>query len=212
MRSTGPTSDAKGHGRALRRMINQVEVPKRNPYLGIICTAASQGQAGDADVRPMETATERRTAIAEVRLFRGLEPEQIAAVEELAETITVPANHTIFEVDEPGDRLYIVVHGKVRILLPLSIGGEEALAMLGPGEAFGIMSAIDSLAERRSATARSTEACTLYTIDRTRFHELLEANHNIGYLVMRNLVKIMTSQLRASNDKIQFLTAAGSFG
>lgn len=65
----------------------------------------------------------------------------------------------IFREGEIGDKLFLILEGKVRILRTVPGMGDEALAVLGPGEAFGEMSLIDYFP--RSADAIAHENCRL---------------------------------------------------
>ena len=68
----------------------------------------------------------------------------------------------IFQYGDPGDKLFIMLEGKVRISREVAGMGEEALAVLGPGEVFGEMSLLDE--SPRSADARVHERCRLLVI------------------------------------------------
>src|SRR5262249_52845009 len=81
----------------------------------------------------------------------------------------------IFAERDPGDALYAVARGKVRISRHLA-GGEEALAILGPGEIFGEMAVLDPEATGRSADARAHEEATLLVLTRGRFEGLERAD------------------------------------
>jgi CRP/FNR family cyclic AMP-dependent transcriptional regulator len=84
----------------------------------------------------------------------------------------------IFREGDPGDALYVVARGRVRISRRLA-GGEEALAILGPGEIFGEMAILDSASAGRSADARAHEEALLLELTRARF-ERLEASDPEG--------------------------------
>ena len=81
----------------------------------------------------------------------------------------------IFAEGDPGDALYVVARGRVRISRQLA-GGEEALAILGPGELFGEMALLDPAATGRSADARAHEEASLLVLTRERFEGLERAD------------------------------------
>ena len=88
-----------------------------------------------------------------------------------AEERRFPAEAVIFREGDAGDALYAVVKGRVRISRRLA-GGEEALAILGPGEIFGEMAVLDPESGGRSADARAHEDATLLALGRERFERL----------------------------------------
>ncbi len=66
----------------------------------------------------------------------------------------------------PATKLYLILEGKVRISRDVPGMGEEALAVLGPGQIFGEMALLDE--SPRSADARVHERCQLLAIPKRR--------------------------------------------
>ncbi|MEO8431413.1 MAG: cyclic nucleotide-binding domain-containing protein [Acidobacteriota bacterium] len=88
-----------------------------------------------------------------------------------AEERRYPAEALIFREGDPGDALYAVASGRVRIARHIA-GGEEALAILGPGEIFGEMAVLNPGAGGRSADARAHEQAVLLELGSDRFDRL----------------------------------------
>lgn len=88
-----------------------------------------------------------------------------------AEERSYPAESLIFSEGDKGDSFYVVARGRVRISRRIA-GGEEALAILGPGEIFGEMAILDASAAGRSADARAHEDALLLMLTRNRFEGL----------------------------------------
>lgn len=148
-------------------------------------------------------------ALSNMNLFRGLADaglERIAAIagEESHETETF-----VFHEGEMGDKLYLILEGKVRISRNLPGMGEEALAVLGPGEAFGEMSLIDDTP--RSADALVHERVRLLVITREAFEDLLFVHKDLAYEILWNFVKTLSGRLRDANDKMAFMTVTARF-
>jgi CRP-like cAMP-binding protein len=77
----------------------------------------------------------------------------------------------IFHVGDPGDALFIIVVGEVKISLPSETGEEAILATLRAGDVFGELALLDGAPRSASATALSvTETVVL---PRDRFRELI---------------------------------------
>lgn len=92
-----------------------------------------------------------------------------------AEERSYPAEALIFREGDAGDVLYAIARGRVRISRQIG-GGEEALAILGPGEIFGEMAILDPEATGRSADARAHEEVLLLELTRPRFEGLEKAD------------------------------------
>lgn len=86
-------------------------------------------------------------------LFAALDPEGAAALRaSLAET-EVAKGEVLFIEGEPGDRMYVIVDGKVKLGQTSTDGRESLLGVLGPGEMFGELSLFDPGLRTSTATA-----------------------------------------------------------
>jgi CRP-like cAMP-binding protein len=148
-------------------------------------------------------------ALASIHLFRGLTTRGLERIAAIAEDETHEANTLVFREGDPGSKLYLILEGKVRISRNLAGMGEEALAVLGPGEAFGEMSLIDDAS--RSADAHVHERCRMLVISREAFEDLLFIHKDLAYEILWNFVKTLTQRLRETNDKMAFLSVTGRF-
>jgi len=144
-----------------------------------------------------------------MNLFRGLVPEALERIAAIASQEAFKANALIFKEGDVGDKLYLILEGKVRISRQLSGMGEEALAILGVGEAFGEMSLIDDTP--RSADARAHEAVKLLVITREAFEDLLFIHKDLAFEILWNFIKTLSARLREANDKMAFMTMTGRF-
>ncbi|MGH7293416.1 MAG: cyclic nucleotide-binding domain-containing protein, partial [Polyangiaceae bacterium] len=106
----------------------------------------------DSLAPPDVPLTEREEQLARVPFFNGLTPEALALIARATGEESHATGTKIFQYGDPGDKLFILLEGKVRISREIAGMGEEALAVLGPGEVFGEMSLIDEAP--RSADAR----------------------------------------------------------
>ena len=95
------------------------------------------------------------------------------------------AGQIVFEEGTPGDKMYVVLQGKVS----LAVRG-RSIATIGPGELVGEMALVDSRA--RSATAEAETDCRLAVVDQKRFLFLVQSAPTFAIHVMR----VMTERLR----------------
>lgn len=147
--------------------------------------------------------------LANMNLFRGLSAEGLERIAAIAGEETHEAGGIVFREGETGDKLYLILEGKVRISRNLAGMGEEALAVLGPGEAFGEMSLIDDTP--RSADALVHERARLLVITREAFEDLLFVHKDLAYEILWNFVKTLSGRLREANDKMAFMTVTAKF-
>ena len=87
----------------------------------------------------MITTVEKVLFLKSIDLFRGLPGEELATIAEIAEEQPFAAGDPVFAEGEPGDALYLLVEGAVKV----HRGGEQ-LAQLGARDVFGEMAVLDS--------------------------------------------------------------------
>ncbi|MBM3123506.1 MAG: Crp/Fnr family transcriptional regulator [Chloroflexi bacterium] len=139
-----------------------------------------------------------RNLLSEIQFFEGLTPSQLDWVAQRAHRRIFAAGTNVLTVDQPGEAVYVILHGTVKIHVEQ---GERdvILSILGSGDLLGEMSLIDSVG--RSASAVTLEDSLMLWMDRTTFTHLLE---NVPP-VARNLVRILSARVRLSDQMIQAL-------
>lgn len=149
------------------------------------------------------------TALSTINLFEGIEPAGLREIAAIASEESHRLGEIIFKEGSTGGALYMILEGKVRVSREVSGMGEEALAVLTPGDAFGEMALIDDFP--RSADVRVHERCRLLVISKEALEDLLFLNRDLAYEILWNFVKILSSRLRETNDKMTFLSVTGKF-
>jgi CRP-like cAMP-binding protein len=152
---------------------------------------------------------DRIDQLSRVDLFSGLKPQGLELIAKVATEETHAAGTKIFQHGDAGDKLYLILDGKVRISREVPGMGEEALAVLGPGQVFGEMALLDESA--RSADARVHERCRVLAIPKDGFDDLLFLHKDLAYEVLWSIVRMLVSRLRETNDKLTFLSVSGKF-
>src|ERR1700730_9827358 len=113
-----------------------------------------------------------------VPLFASLDSKATA---ELGEYLTIhdyPKSATIFRNGDPGDAMYLIDVGKVRISITDADGHVVTLAELGPGNFFGEMSMLDG--QGRSANAIIIEDARLAKLTREDFLSFVDSDPRIA--------------------------------
>lgn len=132
-----------------------------------------------------------------VHLFAGLSEAELVQLAGICGEETHPADSLIVEQNTTGHKMYIIAQGSVEVFIR-GLEEESVLVYLGQGQVFGEMALLDK--GYRSASVRSTlEGCKLYLLDYQKFNELVRANQNIGFIVMRNLASDLAFKLRHRN-------------
>ena len=142
-------------------------------------------------------------------MFKGLTPAALELISRVASEETHTLGTKIFQHGDPGDKLYILLEGKVRISREIPGIGEEALAVLGPGAVFGEMALLDEAT--RSADARVHERCRLLALSKDAFEDLLFLHKDLAYEVLWSVVRMLVQRLRETTDKLTFLSVTGKF-
>jgi CRP-like cAMP-binding protein len=134
--------------------------------------------------------------------FEGLTDEECREILQIC-TITRVAHGTIiFEEGSFGDQCYVVIKGKVRVSKLIPGVGEEALAVLNPGDYFGEMALLDDFP--RSAHAIASTDADLLTISKSDLDELLFFNRDIAYKMLWTFCRTLSARLRDTNARVAF--------
>lgn len=145
----------------------------------------------------------------QAQIFKDLDDGELARVAEVCKEQKYLSAKTIFKEGEPGNRLYIIADGEVRISRQIPGSGEEALAVLKKGTLFGEMAIFDQ--SERSTDAIANTDCTLITISRSDFELLIDFNRDIAYKVLWAVVRLLSSRLRVTNDNLRSFLAMSMF-
>lgn len=144
--------------------------------------------------------------LSEISLLRGLNPEDLSWLNHRLHRTTAPAGSNIAFAEQPGEVVYIILEGTVKIHVEQLDGTDVILAILGPGDTVGEMSLVDSAG--RSASVVTLEECTLLWMERSTFQECLQRMPTVTH----NLVGILCNRLRLANEQIQALATLDIYG
>ena len=139
-----------------------------------------------------------RTAdfLSTVPLLSGLGNAELGRFAEDAREKTFAKGAVILVADDPGDSLFIVRAGRVKVVLVGEDGREVILGMLGVGEHFGELSLIDS--RPRSAHVIAVEDSTLIVLRREDFRRRIEESPTVAWALMQELSR----RLRRADEQI----------
>jgi CRP/FNR family transcriptional regulator, cyclic AMP receptor protein len=111
----------------------------------------------------------KRDMLRSVSLFETLSDRELAAVEQLADTVDVPAGHVLMRQGASGGEMFVIASGEVVV----DRDGNE-VATLGPGSVVGEMALLSE--GPRTATVTTTEPSTLFVLAHREFHSLMHTS------------------------------------
>jgi CRP/FNR family cyclic AMP-dependent transcriptional regulator len=135
-------------------------------------------------------------ALARIPLFEGLPRSEASGLLEHLHQRTFPAGASVLLAEQPGEAVYVIVSGSVKVHALSPDGTEVVLAVLGAGETLGEMSAADSLG--RSAGVLTLEETALLWMDRRTF----AASVASSAVLSRNLARILSKRVRVANARL----------
>jgi CRP/FNR family transcriptional regulator/CRP/FNR family cyclic AMP-dependent transcriptional regulator len=120
-----------------------------------------------------------------VPLFANLDDESLRELEQAARPRSFRAGEIIFHRDDPGQMLYVIKQGKVRIYITSPDGQEVTLAVFGPGDYFGELAILDG--RPRSASAIALDVVETQALQRGDFIAAVNRHPRIAIQVMQAL-------------------------
>jgi CRP/FNR family cyclic AMP-dependent transcriptional regulator len=154
----------------------------------------------------MTAAAPLVAALATIPFFAGLDPAALDRVAGGMRSRRFRRGEVIFHLGDPGDALFIIVSGAVKISLPAETGEEAILATLRPGNVFGELALLDGAP--RSATATSIEPVETLVLPRERFRELIATEPTIRDALLASLAMELR-RLTTHVEELHFLDITG---
>jgi CRP-like cAMP-binding protein len=129
-------------------------------------------------------------------LLGAIPKEDLQALVKLARVRSWQPGHVLFQRGDPGDGLYAIVSGQVRIVLEGANGAEVTVRLLATGDVFGEFSVLDGAP--RSATAVTNTAVRTLHITAAAFDEWLAAHPAVA----RHMLAQLAQRVRTTNDQL----------
>jgi CRP-like cAMP-binding protein len=146
---------------------------------------------------------DKRQLLASVPIFAGLAERELDQLLSATTTKRLAAKDVLFRKGDPGNQLYAVLKGRLKILAAGADGKEVVFGINGPGEVIGEIALMDS--EPRSATVLAMEACELLTLHRRDLIPFLEKHPKVTI----ELAAVLAARLRNLSEHTEdalFLT------
>jgi CRP/FNR family transcriptional regulator, cyclic AMP receptor protein len=133
-------------------------------------------------------------ALAHASLFSALDEDAAAALRATMLPVDLPRGNVLFSEGDPGDRLYVINDGKIKLGATSSDGRETLLAILGPGEMFGELSFFDP--GPRNATAVALTDVSLLGVGHIALEPWLTGRPEVA----ASLLGALARRLRRTNE------------
>jgi CRP-like cAMP-binding protein len=134
--------------------------------------------------------------LANAGIFQGVEAQAAEALSQQLETVDYPRGSAIFSEGELGDRLYIIIDGKVKVGRHSPDGRENLLAVMGPADMFGELTVFDP--GPRTSTAVAVTDVRLATMDRAALRAWIAKRPEIA----EQLLRVLARRLRRTNNAL----------
>jgi CRP/FNR family transcriptional regulator/CRP/FNR family cyclic AMP-dependent transcriptional regulator len=141
-----------------------------------------------------------------VSLFSDLKEEELRQIVGVVREQHYKKNVTIFHINDPGNALFILKNGLVKITIEDQSGREIILRILYPTDFFGEMALVDGMP--RSATVTAQEPSDALIIYRDQFVELIEKSPKI----LLDMAAVLSRRLRKVNELIRSLAFYDVYG
>lgn len=138
----------------------------------------------------------------QIPLFVNFKLTELMSISMVAKVEKYFAGETVFNEGEPGDALYIIKSGRVRVNKRDNNNTEHALAYLEKGEYFGEISLVDQAP--RSASVKADTDTALLKITRTDFKNLIAGNKEIERKFYKSFSEVLCERLRVTNKNLTF--------
>jgi CRP/FNR family transcriptional regulator, cyclic AMP receptor protein len=133
-------------------------------------------------------------------MFVGLGTDELQRISGLCHTRNLAAGEVLFQKGDPGDALFGVHRGQIRIEAGASDGARLTLNLMGAGDLFGEAAVLDS--ESRTADATAGEPTELFVLRRDDFLSFLESEPKVAI----KIIQLLCQRIRWQSERMDGVT------
>lgn len=130
-----------------------------------------------------------------ISAFDGLLDDEYFKVLGMCTSCAVPEGEILFKQGADGKSMYILLSGEMNVI----VEGVGTVHTMKAGEVVGEISLVKNI--KRTASVQANTNCVLLHLYSEIFHEVIKKQPRIGYLIMRNVARILADRLVAANKK-----------
>jgi len=161
------------------------------------CSLRSPGVPQDKTGDPRQSSGNKLSVLRKHPIFADLDPEALDQLCRYAKHTTVKRGATIAAKGDPGNNLFAVITGTVKISSSSPDGRNAILNLIGPGEIFGEIAVLDGAP--RSADATANTNCELYIIDRRDFLPFVKSQPALAM----KFIELLCARLRWTSQQVE---------
>ena len=139
-------------------------------------------------------------------MFADLGADELQRISGLCHTQQLALGEMLFQKGDPGDALYGVRRGQIRIETGASDGSRLTLNFMGPGDLFGEVAVLDG--QSRTADATAGEATELFVLRREDFLAFLEREPKVAI----KIIMLLCQRIRWQSERMEESDAAAAAG
>jgi CRP/FNR family transcriptional regulator, cyclic AMP receptor protein len=158
---------------------------------------ATAGVPQDKNAAPRSVARSTLSVLRNHPIFCDLEPEALDQLCRYAKHSTLKRGGAIFSKGDPGNCLFAVISGTVKISISSADGRSAILNLISAGGIFGEMSVLDGQA--RSADATANTNCEIFAIDRREFLPFMRSQPALAM----KFIELLCTRLRWTSDQVE---------
>ncbi len=130
-------------------------------------------------------------------MFADLDADELQRISSLCHAKHFGAGEVLFRKGDPGDALFGVRRGQIRIETGASDGSRLTLNLMGPGDLFGEVAVLDG--QNRSADATAGEPTELFVLGRADFLEHLEREPRVAI----KIIQLLCQRIRWQSERME---------
>ncbi|WP_172327634.1 glutaminase A [Mangrovicoccus sp. HB161399] len=142
----------------------------------------------------------RLAQLAELGIFEGIAPGELAALEKVATMLSFATGQRIITAGDEARAFFVVARGQVDILVAMPDGQERRVSSVGPGQSFGEMALLDGAPRSAHADAHGEAICFVFSIAAIR--EIARDRPALLNVIYANLIRSLSGRLRQANSQI----------
>jgi SulP family sulfate permease len=139
----------------------------------------------------------------EMELFTHRKDETLKDLEARMELRSFKAGEAIYSLGSPGDAIFWIRRGSVRIFAPLGAGRTRHIATFGRGDFFGGLAFLDN--QPRSNDAVAASDCELYVLSHEQFTLLAEEHKKLAFTLVIAIARTLAIRLRHADTELAML-------
>jgi len=159
----------------------------------MVVTGVPQDKTGEA----RGPSSSKLAVLRKHPIFCDLDPEALDQLCRYVKHTTLKRGATIFSKGDPGNSLFAVISGTVKMSVSSAEGRSAIFNLIGAGEIFGEIALLDGLARTADATANTN--CEVFVIDRREFLPFVRSQPALAM----KFIELLCMRLRWTSDQVE---------